>query len=205
MEQNQLQQIELEERLGRSLPLDQLEQALCKAQSVMESAEKKTKGFNYKYAKLTDIIDASRPTLTAQGLTIKQRFIKIDQDYVLRTILAHTSGQWISSDYPIRELEDTKKSREQSIGTWISYIRRYAYISIICLNIDDDTDDDGIRSKPAAAPAYITDAQVRLLENKMIGNRDIAERIKVKYGIEDRRKIFAQDFNKILQEFNLPT
>lgn len=197
-----LKQIELEEQLGRSLITDQLEQALCKAQAVMESAEKKTKGFNYKYAKLTDIIDASRPTLCANGLTIKQRFMRQCDTYVLRTILAHTSGQWIASDYPIREIEDTKKSIEQSIGTWISYIRRYAYISIICMNIDDDTDDDGVRARPSTSPAYISESQLRLLESKMIGHRDIAERIKVKYGIEDRRKILAQDFNKILQEFN---
>lgn len=198
-----IQRAQSEIMLGRSLETNLLNEALCKAQAIMESAEKKTKGYNYKYAKMPEIIEASRPALTANGLSIQQPFAKKDDQWVLRTILAHSSGQWIASEYPIVQVEDSKRSLEQSIGSWITYFRRYAYISIICMNIDDESDNDGHRHAKVeeSVDEYISEKQVKLLEVKLRAFPHIAQTLKDKYNITNRHEIKRRDFNALLSEF----
>ena len=97
--------------------------------------------FKSKYAPLPDILEAISDPLDESGLTFSQ-FPDGDS---LTTILMHPeSGEWIEAAYSMHPV----KSDPQSVGSAITYARRYALGAILALNIDED--DDGNK---ASAPA----------------------------------------------------
>lgn len=119
--------------------------ALAKAQSEMTIAEKNTAGYNYKYAGLAEIIKASRPALTKNGLSIIQVLIpgNGDSPALLNTMLCHASGEYIESKVKIILQTDTTgkpQNKLQSLGTALTYLRRYSYSAIIGIVTDQDTD-----------------------------------------------------------------
>ena len=90
--------------------------------------------FGKKYADLSDILDTINDPLVSNGLSV----IQLPKDSnELETILLHTSGEFISSTYKMIPV----KSDPQSLGSAITYQRRYALSAILSLNIDSD--DDG--------------------------------------------------------------
>jgi hypothetical protein len=100
--------------------------------------------FKSKYAPLPDILEAIADPLDESGLTFSQ-FPDGDS---LTTILMHPeSGEWIEASYSMHPV----KSDPQSVGSAITYARRYALGAILALNIDED-DDGNKASAPAAKP-----------------------------------------------------
>lgn len=114
--------------------------ALAKAQGEMSFALKDTKNnyFNSSYADLTEVIKASRPHLFKHGLcvtqTVSYSILDSKPTLELTTILGHSSGQSITSHMPII----TAKLDPQSIGSAITYARRYAMAAITGVSADDD-------------------------------------------------------------------
>lgn len=92
--------------------------------------------YTFRYADLEAIIAATRPAMTAQGLSVVQPIV----GNRLHTIIGHESGEQIESymDLPAMHPMDPK-----SYGAAISYLRRYAYQSALCIAADDDLDEDG--------------------------------------------------------------
>jgi hypothetical protein len=110
----------------------------------MTIAEKNTSGYNYKYAGLAEIIKASRPALTKNGLSIIQVLIPGNDDgpALLNTMLCHASGEYIESKVKIILSSDTAgktQNKLQSLGTALTYLRRYSYSAIIGIVTDQDT------------------------------------------------------------------
>lgn len=102
----------------------------------VESIKKDAKNpfFKSSYASLSNILDAIKEPLIESGLSILQF---PTGDYGLTTILLHESGEYLKSEYTMRPVKDEPQGR----GSAITYARRYALASILCLNIDED--DDG--------------------------------------------------------------
>ncbi len=124
----------------RSQELKDLFTALSKAQAEMETAELSSENpfFKTRYADLAAIVKASRPALTKHGLSIIQQIITHeDGQTMLHTMLCHTTGQWVESRVRIVP----PKNDVQSIGSYITYLRRYS-IAAICGIVSSD-DDDG--------------------------------------------------------------
>ena len=96
--------------------------------------------FKSKYADLSDILDKISEPLTENGLSIIQLPKDVNE---LETILIHTSGQFISSTYKMTPV----KTDPQSLGSAITYQRRYALSAILSLNIDADDDGNGASGK----------------------------------------------------------
>ena len=121
--------------------LNELFSALAKAQAEMPTAGKSSNNhfFKSKYADLASVVEASRPYLAKNGLSVAQP-ITIGQDgkRVLVTILAHSSGQYLVSRVPL----NTTKEDMQSLGSAVTYMRRYAYASLVGV-VAEDEDDDG--------------------------------------------------------------
>jgi hypothetical protein len=99
---------------------------------------------NSRYADLATILDIIKEPLLEAELSVMQM---PTGEYGLTTVLSHTSGEWISSNYIMQPLESVidKQTKEkaitpQSMGSVITYQRRYAIGAILCLNIDDDND-----------------------------------------------------------------
>lgn len=124
--------------------INELAAALCKAQAEIKNApqSKINPHFRSKYADLATIRDAATPALSKYGLAVSQAsFIAKSPDgmpsYVVwRTILMHTSGQYIISDYPIPYMPE----KPQVMGSHTTYARRYTYAAIIVIASEEDDD-----------------------------------------------------------------
>jgi hypothetical protein len=122
--------------------LDQLYSALAKAQGEMEIAltDSVNPFFKSKYSDFTSIVKASRQYLSKNGLSVIQRVMTDDKSTMfLNTRLCHMSGQWIESKMIINPV----KNDIQSIGSYITYLKRYNLASIVGVATDDANDDDG--------------------------------------------------------------
>ena len=56
----------------------------------------------------------------------------------LTTVLAHSSGEWISSDWPVCSIADTASPRR--MGAALTYARRYALFTLVGIAGEDDID-----------------------------------------------------------------
>lgn len=110
-----------------------------KAQAELKNASlnKINPHFRSKYADLAEIRDTVMPTLTKHGLGIIQFTRVTDLGFFLVTRLIHTSGQFIEGEFPL----PVDVNKPQSLGSAITYARRYG-LSAIC-GITADEDDDG--------------------------------------------------------------
>lgn len=117
--------------------------ALSKFQGELENVEKAKAGHGYKYATLGNCIDAAKPLLASNGLSVMQLMGSSENGEVtMETVLGHSSGEYISSAciMPIAKLQGGGGSNPaQIMGASITYMRRYQYAAIIGL-AQDDTD-----------------------------------------------------------------
>ena len=121
----------------------ELLKALSKFQGELENVEKAKAGHGYKYATLGNCIDAAKPALKANGLSVIQLMGNGEGGTTtMETVLGHSSGEYISSmcTMPIAKLQGGGGSNPaQIMGASITYMRRYQYAAIIGL-AQDDTD-----------------------------------------------------------------
>ena len=120
--------------------LGDLFSALAKAQSAMPDAKTDSKNpfFKSKYADLSSVVKASRKPLTANGLVVTQFIREKEGKSFLFTRLGHMSGQWIDSFVRIQP----PKEDIQSLGSYLTYPRRYSYAAIVGV-VASGEDDDG--------------------------------------------------------------
>ena len=164
--------------------LDQLGAALAKAQAEVKGAAKDSTNpfFKSKYADLGAVWDACREPLTRYGLSIVQvpGFDPATQTVTVTTMLMHSSGQWVRGVAGAPFAPEKGRSDAQSIGSVVTYLRRYAVSAFasVCPEDDDgnsagrrersrDSDEDGV--------VLATDAQVKLILAKALAkgiNRD---------------------------------
>jgi len=124
--------------------------ALAKAQIELSNPEKATIGAiydsrtdsqrNFRYASLSSGLDIIRKALGAQQIAVAQT-TDIDRasgTVNLTTLLVHTSGEWISSDWPVCQLSETSAPRR--MGAALTYARRYALFTMVGIAGEDDLD-----------------------------------------------------------------
>lgn len=133
--------IPVEEDSSESQSLDKLYAALSKAQLEMLPAKTGNSNpfFKSKYADLASIVKASRKALGTNGLAVIQRIIRSGSaGMTLMTRLCHASGQWIESSMTV----NPPKQDIQSLGSYLTYLRRYTYSAIVGV-VASEEDDDG--------------------------------------------------------------
>lgn len=132
--------------------INELATALAKAQAEMKNAKlnKVNPHFKSRYADLAEIRDTVTPALTKNGIAVAHGLSPADGGgIVVTTRLIHSSGQWIESGFPIAY------DKPQTMGSAITYGRRYNLSAITNIAADDDDDANAANDKPAAAPANI--------------------------------------------------
>ncbi len=93
-----------------------------------------------KYASLGSIIEAAKPILAENGLSVSQLMIGGGDHIGISTVLLHSSGEWIESTVVMPINDEKGKSVAQAAGSVVTYLRRYALASILGIYADDDTD-----------------------------------------------------------------
>ena len=138
----------------QSETINEIALALSKAQADITGALKDSSNpfFKSKYADLASCWDACRKQLASNGLAVVQTTDWVDGVVLVRTMLMHSSGQWIAGILPVK----TKDDGPQAQGSGITYARRYALAAIVGLaQIDDDAEAAQARDKPPAQDAGI--------------------------------------------------
>jgi hypothetical protein len=150
--------------MQRSSPsIAALATALAKAQIELANPEKSLVGTierqdgeggvrHFRYAPLSSGLEIVRKTLGQHEIATVQS-TAIDQTagiVNLPTVLAHSSGEWIASDWPICPIAET--ARPHRMGAALTYARRYALFTLVGIAGEDDVDaPDLIEPAPEAA------------------------------------------------------
>ncbi len=110
----------------------------------------------FRYAPLSDGLNIIGKTLGQHEIATVQS-TSVDQTaglIRLNTVLAHSSGEWISSDWPVCPLEDLASPRR--MGAALTYARRYALFALVGIAGEDDLDAPDLVAEPLSAKS--TDA-----------------------------------------------
>ena len=125
--------------------------ALAKAQAELVNPEKSLVGTirengsggterSFRYAPLSSGLDIVRKTLGQHEIATVQT-TAIDQTagiVNLTTVLAHSSGEWIASDWPVCPISET--TTPHRMGAALTYARRYALFTLVGIAGEDDLD-----------------------------------------------------------------
>src|SRR6201981_2454609 len=138
--------------------------ALAKAQAELTNPEKSLVATirspfpreperSFRYAPLARRLDIVRKTLGRHEIAAVQS-TEIDKEaglIRLTTILAHSSGEWVSSDWPVCAIAYT--AAPHRMGAALTYARRYALFTLVGIAGEDDLDAPDLigRGSPSAA------------------------------------------------------
>jgi ERF superfamily protein len=102
----------------------------------------------FRYASLSSGLEIVRKTLgqheiaTVQTTAVDQAAGMVN----LTTVLAHSSGEWIASDWPVCPIAETE--RPHRMGAALTYARRYALFTLVGIAGEDDLDAPDLISPP---------------------------------------------------------
>jgi hypothetical protein len=106
----------------------------------------------FRYASLASGLDIVRKTLGQHGIATVQT-TAIDQaagTVNLTTVLAHASGEWIASDWPVCAISET--ATPHRMGSALTYARRYALFTLVGIAGEDDLDAPRLAAPTGQAP-----------------------------------------------------
>jgi hypothetical protein len=134
-----------------------LASALAKAQAKLVNPEKSLSATirtgTFRYAPLSSGLDIVRKTLGQHEIATVQT-TAIDQTaglVNLTTMLAHASGEWIASDWPVCPI--TEMASPQRMGAALTYARRYALFTLVGIAGEDDLDAPDITASTCGPAA----------------------------------------------------
>ena len=136
--------------------------ALAKAQAQLVNPEKSLVGTirsdeagtaerSFRYAPLSSGLDIVRKTVSQHEIATVQT-TSIDESIGivrLSTVLAHASGEWIASDWPVCAISET--ATPHLMGAALTYARRYALFTLVGIAGEDDLDAPDLLSHAAAS------------------------------------------------------
>jgi ERF superfamily len=149
-----------------------LASALAKAQAELVNPEKSLTATvrsaapgegqrTFRYAPLSSGLDIVRKTLGQHEIATVQT-TAIDQAsglVNLTTMLAHASGEWIASDWPVCPISEM--ASPQRMGAALTYARRYALFTLVGIAGEDDLDAPDITTCGLAAGRELGSRQDR--------------------------------------------
>jgi ERF superfamily len=135
--------------------------ALAKAQAELVNPEKSQVGTvrseipgeaaqSFRYAPLSSGLEIVRKTLSQHEIaTVQTTSIDESAGIVrLSTVLAHASGEWIASDWPVCDISET--AAPHRMGAALTYARRYALFTLVGIAGEDDLDAPDLIARTTA-------------------------------------------------------
>jgi hypothetical protein len=137
--------------------------ALARAQAQLVNPEKSLVGTigsdqaggsqrPFRYAPLSSGLDIVRKTLSQHEIATVQTTAIDETGGIVRlsTVLAHASGEWIASDWPVCAISET--ATPHRMGAALTYARRYALFTLVGIAGEDDLDaPDLVAPTPATS------------------------------------------------------
>ncbi|WP_065756410.1 ERF family protein [Bradyrhizobium paxllaeri] len=131
--------------------ISQIAGALARAQAELENPEKSLtatiaspfpheESRTFRYASLASGLEIVRKCLTKHEIaTVQATAIEPETGLIkLTTTLFHTSGEWISSEWPVCPVAETVAPHR--MGAALTYARRYALFTLVGIAGEDDLD-----------------------------------------------------------------
>jgi hypothetical protein len=195
--------------------------ALAKAQIALENPEKSLIGSIeakehhaperlFRYASLASGLEIVRKTLGQHEIATVQT-TAIDQAagiVNLTTVLAHASGEWISSDWPVCPISET--ATPHRMGSALTYARRYALFTLVGIAGEDDLDaPDLVAPTPQTVNKVASTGRPRPSANGSgrlnAASRDVAHRTPVappkkKFSMQEPGRITVEVSAKLREE-----
>jgi hypothetical protein len=132
--------------------------ALAKAQAELTNPEKalvatirasnpRERDQTFRYAALSSGLDIVRKALGSHEIaTVQTTAIDKEAGLIrLTTTLAHSSGEWLSSEWPVCAISETAAPRR--MGAALTYARRYALFTLVGIAGEDDLDSPDLNAK----------------------------------------------------------
>ena len=116
--------------------------SLSAFQNEVPTIHEETKGFNYTYSNLNSIFKVIKPLLNKHGLGFYQN---LDNRNLVTTVYHVESGEQIQSSSAIPEVTLKGMNDFQTLGSGITYLRRYSLSTILGLITDKDVDACGVQ------------------------------------------------------------
>ena len=119
--------------------IDAISAALAKAQGQIANPAKGAVNPHFKsqYADLSSGLNAIRAALSANSIAVVQTTRMEGDVLTLNTMLAHSSGQWIGSQWQVCKLP----APPQVIGSALTYARRYTLFALVGIAGEGEDDD----------------------------------------------------------------
>ena len=94
----------------------------------------------FRYASLSSGLDIVRKALGKHEIaTVQTTAIDNEAGLIrLTTVLAHSSGEWVSSDWPVCPVGET--AAPHKMGAALTYARRYSLFTLVGIAGEDDLD-----------------------------------------------------------------
>jgi hypothetical protein len=148
--------------------------ALAKAQAQMINPEKslvatirspfpREPDRTFRYAPLSNGLDIVRKNLGQHEIATIQTTAIDKESGLLRltTVLAHSSGEWVSSEWPVCPIADVASA--QRMGAALTYARRYALFTLVGIAGEDDLDAPDLEVQPKDGSAQSrSDLQIQI-------------------------------------------
>lgn len=197
--------------------------ALAKAQGSIKPAvfNKVNPHFKSRYADFASCMEACRLPLSENGIATIQYCETVDGKINLVTMLAHVSGQWMKSEFPLI----SAKMDSQGIGSAMTYAKRYSLCGMVGIVADEEEDDDGeaamgrgknvaqksapkevVQKKEPQEIKKITDKQVavlKTLEEKLDEEckQKLYSWLNSSYNINCLEDVAAENFSRVFSAF----
>ena len=170
--------------MKKSETLTEFSKAFAKTQQEMKQPLKDANNpfFKSKYVPLENVVEAITESASKNGISFTQ-FPSSDEagNVTVGTLVMHSSGEWIEYD-PIKM--KPVKNDPQSIGSAITYAKRYALSAIFGITSDQDDDGNEATQAKKQAPAKKKDEPVISVEKANYYLKEIAS-ISAEKGKED--------------------
>lgn len=200
-----------------SAELNKLFLALSKAQAQIKPAlkDKNNPFFKSKYADLESCWESVREALTNNELCVTQLQIQGVETVKIKTVLGHSSGQYISS---ITELKPVKND-PQGAGSAITYARRYGLMGVCGIAPEDDDGnaaskaEDKINNIKEAKKKPVNHAPVKkgelseaqlnrlfkLAEDYNWPSENVKKLLKEKYKVSSSKDLTLKQYNEVCE------
>ncbi len=162
--------------------------ALAKAQAELTNPEKsliatirspfpRESDRTFRYASLSSGLDIVRKVLGKHEIATVQTTSIDNQAGLIRltTVLAHTSGEWVSSDWPVCPVSET--AAPHKMGAALTYARRYALFTLVGIAGEDDLDAPDLLGTASSSEPQGASGN----SNRTNGHADVAPTPTVRY------------------------
>ena len=174
---------------------NEFREAFAAFQKDAPAVQKKGDGHNTKYARLEDVIDAVRPTLSQNGFSLHHTIKQDDGKITVRAVLGHRAGHAETTEIVLPIDTGPGRNAVQAHMSSVSYGRRYTSLALLGIAPEGE-DDDG---KAAGSAAQINEEQLATIQQLIVDTDTQIARFTKVYKIAEVKDLPASKYEEAVK------